>query len=179
MGSNRPSILVVDDEESLAKLYATVLSKDYDVGTAHGGKEALEKIDSETEVVLLDRRMPGTNGDEVLAEIREQDIDVRVGMITAVHPDSSIAEMEFDDYLIKPLESTEIQEAVEQLLALPNYDEQAQELFTIEKKKAVIEGGASRQELAGNEEYEHLVTRLEELEDEVSERIDIPEGDRN
>lgn len=172
MDSNRPSILVVDDEESLANLYDTILSSDYDVTTAHGGQEALEKVDNETDIVLLDRRMPGMNGNEVLTEIREQGLDVRVGMITAVMPDLSIAEMNFDHYLLKPLDRDDLHEAVEQLLALSDHDEQTRELFTISKKRAAIEGDMSRSQLEGEDEYEDLVTRYNELDDEISERID-------
>lgn len=171
MDSNQASLLIVDDETELADLYASVLSDSYDVVTAYSGQEALEKVDDDIDVVLLDRRMPGMNGDEVLTEIRDRDLDVRVGMITAVIPEPSIAEMEFDNYLLKPLDSDEINEAVEQLVALSNHDEQIRELFSLAKKRAVVEETRPKAQLKREDEYNDLVTRFNELDAELSKRI--------
>ena len=82
-----PLVLVVEDEPDLADLYATWLKIDYSVRTAYGGEEAVEQLDDEIDVVLLDRRMPGLSGDEVLTKIRERGIDCYVSMVTAVEPD--------------------------------------------------------------------------------------------
>jgi CheY-like chemotaxis protein len=41
------------------------------VRTAYGGHEALEELSDDVDVILLDRRMPGLSGDEVLEEVRD------------------------------------------------------------------------------------------------------------
>ncbi len=87
MSDDLPLVLVVEDEPDLADLYATWLRGEYRVRVAYGGREALEKLDDEVEVVLLDRRMPDLSGDEALKEIRERGFDCRVAMVTAVEPD--------------------------------------------------------------------------------------------
>ncbi|MDY7082664.1 MAG: response regulator, partial [Halobacteria archaeon] len=61
-----PTIVVVDDEQAVADMYYEWLEGEYDVKKAYDGEEALEKIDQDTDLVLLDRRMPGMSGDEVL-----------------------------------------------------------------------------------------------------------------
>ncbi|MFB6105679.1 MAG: response regulator, partial [Halobacteriaceae archaeon] len=62
----RPTVVVVDDEEGIAEAYSYWLSDEYDVRTAQSGAGALETIDEDVDVVLLDRRMPDRSGDEVL-----------------------------------------------------------------------------------------------------------------
>lgn len=80
-----------------------MLEDEYDVETAYGGRQSLEKIESETDIVLLDRRMPGISGDEVLAEIRDGDLECRVAMITAVDPELDFFGMPLDGFLLKPV----------------------------------------------------------------------------
>ena len=171
MDGNRTSLLVVDDEEGIADVYAAMLADDYDTRTAYGGREALEKINEDIDIVLLDRRMPAPDGDEVLTEIRERGLDVRVGMITATEPDFDIVEMDFDDYLVKPLDSDDLHEAVHKLLTLSKHDEQTRELFSVAKKKAAIEGTVTESRLTEKQEYDDLLRRFSELDDNISERI--------
>jgi len=67
-----PSILVVDDEEHILKLYEKEFSEDgYQVKTAKDAKEGI-KIAQETQVdlVVLDIKMEGKNGLEVLSDFR-------------------------------------------------------------------------------------------------------------
>jgi CheY-like chemotaxis protein len=64
------TVLIVDDESEVADVYALRLREEYETRTAYGGEEALDTIDSDMDVVLLDRRMPDLSGDEVLERIR-------------------------------------------------------------------------------------------------------------
>lgn len=69
-------VLVVDDESHVAEMYRDWLSLDgYSVEVAEGGPEALDAVTEDTDVVLLDRRMPVMSGDEVLAVLRSDDLD--------------------------------------------------------------------------------------------------------
>jgi len=63
-------------------------------------------MDDEVDAVLLDRRMPDVHGDEVLARLREEGCDCPVIMTTAVDPGMDILEMDFEDYLCKPVLGT-------------------------------------------------------------------------
>ena len=103
-GSDTATVLVVDDEEEVADVYALRLRNEYDTRVAYGGEDALETIDVDVDVVLLDRRMPDIPGDEVLEQIREKGYDCRIIMLTAVDPGLDIVEMPFDEYLCKPVE---------------------------------------------------------------------------
>lgn len=169
MTDKPPLVLVVEDEPDLADLYATWLRADYRVRTAYGGKEALEQLDDEIDVILLDRRMPGLSGDEVLEAVRGRGIDCRVSMVTAVEPDFDIIEMGFDTYLVKPVTKEALIETVEELCTRGSYDAGVQELFSLSSKKALLESEKSQSSLVDNEEYQQLSERITELRAELDE----------
>jgi len=157
------SILVVDDEEEVADLYATWLGRDHSVRTAYGGEEALEKADADVDIVFLDRRMPDYAGDEVLERLRERDLDCRVVMVTAVDPDFDILSMEFDDYLTKPIMHEDLDDAVATMCERDEYNETLQEYFALTSKKAALEAEKTAAELRDHDEYQELVRRVEKL----------------
>jgi CheY-like chemotaxis protein len=96
-------ILVVDDEQPIADLFARWLEDEYDVRVAYSGGEALASLDDSLDVVLLDRDMPDMSGDGVLDTIRSRGIDCRVGMVTAVEPDFDVLTLGYDAYVVKPV----------------------------------------------------------------------------
>jgi len=175
MSEQPPLVLVVEDEPDLADLYAAWLGDEYRVRTAYGGQEALEELDAvdgEVDAILLDRRMPGLSGDEVLSAVRERGIDCRVAMVTAVEPDFDILEMGFDDYLVKPVTSDTLKDTVAGLLQRGEYDTEVQELFSLTSKKAMLETEKSATELADNDEYQRLTDRIEELRSRADESLE-------
>lgn len=162
------SVLVVDDESGLADLYMAFLAPQYDVRTATSGPEALQQCDTTIDVTLLDRRMPGMPGDEVLTEIRQRGLDCRVGMLSAVEPDVDIINMPFDDYRVKPVERDDIIGFVETLSERATYDEQSREFFSLASKKAALEQAGND----GGEKYDELVGRMRELREDIGGVLD-------
>lgn len=171
MGEEQPTVLVVEDEPPLIEIYTRWLEEDYEVRTAQNGSEALERIDDEIDIALLDRLMPGMSGDEVLAEIRERAPGCRVAMVTAVEPDFDIIRMGFDDYLTKPVEKEMLLETVERLLARSNYEGLEQELYALVSKRSALQSAKSAQEMSDSEEYEELEARIEELRADLDEAM--------
>jgi DNA-binding response OmpR family regulator len=176
MSPDQSTVLVVDDEQDVADLYAMWLQDHYRVRSAYEGDEALDVLDDSVDVVLLDRRMPGQSGDEVLAVIRERDLDCRVVMVTAVKPDFDILEMGFDDYLVKPVSKDELHEIVERMLTRVDYGAQLQEYFSLVSKKSVLESEKDPETLRGNEEYAELRDDIEELGEEVDDTREQLDG---
>ena len=171
MSSEPPLVLVVEDERDLADLYAAWLRSEYRVRVAYGGREAIEKLDNEVDAALLDRRMPDLSGDETLKAIREEGIQCRVAMVTAVEPDFDIVEMGFDDYLVKPVSRSTLTETVENLLLRSTYDEGIQELFALASKKALLESEKDLATLESNEEYQELSEQVAELRSDLNETL--------
>jgi len=173
MGSNErePTVLVVDDENAVADAYTAQLRSEYDTRTAYGGDEALETVDDDVDVVLLDRRMPDTPGDEVLDEIRERGLSCRVIMVTAVDPDFDIVEMPFEDYLQKPAGRDELIGAIEQQLRAREYDEQFTEYLELTTKVGLLEEQKSRQEIENADEVQEMKARAEELKSNLDQTV--------
>lgn len=171
-GSENATVLVVDDEEEVADVYALRLRNDYDTRVAYGGEDALETIDIDVDIVLLDRRMPDISGDDVLAEIREKGYDCRVIMLTAVDPGLDIVEMPFDDYLCKPVEKDDLVAAIDQQLQIQRYDEQLSEYFEVTSKLALLESELPPQERETSAELDRLNDRAEELREVLDDVLD-------
>ncbi|WP_251344621.1 response regulator [Haloplanus halophilus] len=174
------TVLVVDDEKGLADLYAAWIDEEesYSTRTAYDGEQAFDRIDETVDLVLLDRRMPGLSGDEVLEAIRDRGYDCRVVMVTAVNPDFDVLELPFDEYVVKPLDEEAIHDVVERMLARTNYDEQLQRLYALTSKTAALEAEKSQQELDQSDEFAALESDLEDLQSSLDETIaDLEEED--
>ena len=170
-GTEPATVLVVDDERDVADAYAAQLESEYIVMTAYGGQEALDNLDASVDVVLLDRRMPGLSGDEVLDAIRERGLDVRVAMVTAVDPDFDIIEMPFDDYVIKPVSREDLFETIERLLTCSTYEATLRKYYSLTAKRATLQSNKPQAELDGNESFETLGERIDKLERGLDEAV--------
>jgi len=166
-----PAVLVVDDEDSVREAYTMYLeSASYEVVTAATGGEALIELGPEIDVVLLDRRMPGMSGDEVLEHIEEWESHCRVAMVTAVDPGDDIVDMGFDDYLNKPVSKDELLDTVEQLLLFDRYETLLSEYHSVVRKYALLRSNASS--VRGNDHLRTLEQRRDRLRDEIDAVID-------
>jgi len=101
-------ILIVDDEPDAVELLREFLAgKNYEVSAAANGEEALRKVKAERpHMILLDVRMPGMNGLEVLRQVRQIDQEVGVIIVTAVNEEETGREafkLGAFDYIVKPL----------------------------------------------------------------------------
>lgn len=169
--SERATVAVVEDEQGLADLYTEWLGDSYSTRTAYNGEQALDVIDETVNVVLLDRRMPGLSGDDVLDRLREREHDYQVVMVTAVTPDFDVFELPFDDYVVKPLSEQDIHDVVRRMLTRETYDDQMQRLFGLVSKKATLEATKSDQELESSDEFAALEAEIETLQAELDESV--------
>ncbi|MFB6207523.1 MAG: response regulator [Haloglomus sp.] len=162
------TVLVVDDEEPVREAYTLYLeSADYDVRTARNGGEALTELSPAVDVMLLDRRMPGMSGEEVLEHVVEWHPGCRVAMVTAVDPDPDIVDMAFDDYLTKPVDRDELVGLVEQLLLLDRYETLMDEYHAAVRKRAVLSSYERRQG-TGEDRLTELEARCQSVRSELA-----------
>lgn len=161
-----PTVLIVEDERDLANLYAKWLDT-YDLRTVYDGEEALDRLDETVDIVLLDRRMPGLSGDEVLETIVTRDLSCRVAMVTAVEPDFDIIDMGFDDYVVKPVTEDDLRALIDRLLKRTRYDTQLDRYTTLVAKKAALEAEKPAEELRASHEFATLEARIEKLRGSV------------
>jgi DNA-binding response OmpR family regulator len=167
MNHGSPTVLVVDDNRAIANTYTAFLSDEYSVRTAYDGSEALDELDAEVDVVLLDRRMPEVSGDAVLEEIESRQLDCRVVMLTAVDPDFDIVDMGFDEYIVKPIERGELNDVVSEMVERSTYDDDFRRFLTLVSKKTTLESEKSIDELEASDEYQKIEDRLAERREQV------------
>jgi len=121
MAHKRARILVVDDEAMVRKLLCQKLSRDgYQCEEADGAVQALDGLkDSSIDLVILDIKMPGKSGIELLPEIKTAYPDTAVMMATALN-DVNIAiecmKKGAYDYICKPFNLGEVVLSVEGVL---------------------------------------------------------------
>jgi CheY-like chemotaxis protein len=168
-GEDPVTILIADDEAEICDMYQAYFENEgFRTRVAYGGPETLLKVDDNVDVVLLDRRMPEVSGDKVLEFIRDWNIDCRVIMVTAVNPDESIVEMEFDGYLTKPVSREKLSDTVKQQLLFDRYETLFEKYQTTIRKHALL----AAQEEADSDHLDRLHDRRESLKEKLEETVD-------
>jgi DNA-binding NtrC family response regulator len=113
MSNERTRILVVDDEEIVRESLGGWLEKDgYTVGVLPDGPSALAKLKAERwSILIVDLKMPGMDGLQVLEESKKLHPDLAVVIMTAYATvDTAVAAMKAGayDYLVKPFDPEEL-----------------------------------------------------------------------
>lgn len=115
-------VLVVDDEETIRLALRKFLrSRGYEVDVADSGKAALALLEQGGYVLMLcDVRMPGLTGVELVPLALEKEPELAIIMLTAVNDAGTATEVLSSgatDYLMKPVELADLQQAVDKALA--------------------------------------------------------------
>lgn len=141
------SILVVDDEAIMRESCSRILVKEgYRVATVECGEVALEKFDKAAyDLVLLDLKMPGIGGIDVLGRLKEKDATVTILIMTG-YPSIETAvqaiKLGAHDYITKPFTPDILRKAVDRAL---------------ERKTLVIENSHLRQQLKAKHETDVII----------------------
>lgn len=113
-------ILVVDDELSIRISLGDLLRRDgYQVEVAESAESALEMLKTQSfDLLMVDVKMPGMDGLEMLERVKEDDPDTTVVVMTAYGSiDSAVQAMKLDaiDYVVKPFDPLKIGTLVKQI----------------------------------------------------------------
>jgi DNA-binding response OmpR family regulator len=117
-------VLIVEDDDRLARAVAAGLRhRGMTADVALDGGRALEKLAASTyDVVVLDRDLPGVNGDEICRRLAAARSASRILMLTAARSVRDRVEglgLGADDYLPKPFDFTELVARVQALARRP------------------------------------------------------------
>ncbi|SFX80937.1 two-component system, OmpR family, response regulator ResD [Thermoactinomyces sp. DSM 45891] len=116
----KPSILIVDDEETMLDLLTMILEQDFSITTENDGAKALQLLHQQTfDLCLLDIMMPWTDGLDLLKQLRSLGNGVPVIFISArgeLEDRVEGLELGADDYITKPFEPTEVIARVKSVL---------------------------------------------------------------
>lgn len=121
MNDLQQSVLVVDDEEPIrSALKKYLVQEGYEVTTAATGEEALKVLQRQKiACMLLDVRLPGISGVDLVPRVMEMEPSVALLMLTAVNDATSAAlcmQRGAMDYLTKPIELTDLSRAIQRAL---------------------------------------------------------------
>jgi two-component system, NtrC family, response regulator AtoC len=120
--SDKPSILVVDDEPSMLTYTRMLLeSSNYFVETARSGEEALQKIERKApDLLLVDMQMPKMNGLQTIKACKKIVPDQRIVMVSCVTETRNVVQairLGALDYLTKPIYKAELDAVVSRCLS--------------------------------------------------------------
>ena len=116
------TVLIVDDDKSIRYSLKRMMEGSYAILTAQNGEEALEQVRREPpDLVVMDIKMPGRNGIDVLKEIKSIDPKSLVILMTAYGTtDTAIEAMKYGafDYVLKPFSIPQMKGLIEKALSL-------------------------------------------------------------
>ncbi len=133
-------ILLVDDERNVHYSLQRALGEAFRIISAFSSQEALQKLTSEKpHLILLDVKLPGTDGLETLQRIKVMDRDVPVILLTAYGTtETAITAMKHGayDYLLKPVDIASLRGIMTKALHLRALTEQVDTLLLPESTQA-------------------------------------------
>jgi len=97
------TVLIADDDADFRALYRAWVPDEYDLRMAVDGRDALDQLTDDVDVVVLDRKMPRMRGEAVAATIDKLDLDPVVLMVSSVEPGAMLDHRTIDNYLQKPI----------------------------------------------------------------------------
>jgi DNA-binding NtrC family response regulator len=147
------SILVVDDEEIVRESLSSWLQEDgYEVVTAENGSKALERLpERDWTVLLVDLKMPGMDGIQLMEEVRKTRPDLIILIMTAFATvDTAVNAMKKGayDYLVKPFNPEDLSLSIRKI---------------VEHQKLVQENLFLRKELKKQYRLHDLISKNEEM----------------
>ncbi len=124
--AQKVNILIVDDHpENLLALEAVLTSPNYNLISAHSGKEALKcMLQHDFAVILLDVQMPGLNGFDTakLIKAREKTKNIPIIFITAISQEMEHVHQGYSvgaiDYIFKPFQPETLKKKIEQFVKI-------------------------------------------------------------
>ena len=157
------SVLILEDERMVADILADYFSEPYDVRYARTGTEALEKYTDEIDLVIVDRKLGEMSGDDVAAQIRAEHGQQLILCVSGVAPDNDICELEYDDYVHKPVEEDEMKTRLELLLNRAELDSTTRQYLSLRSKQLALTNtyGKAATKMNG---YKKCTARIEELD---------------
>lgn len=169
--SDQSTVLVVDDEQRVAECYKIFVEQQHNAEVAIGGREAVEKLDENYDIVLLDRRMPDLHGSEVIDYINEEDHACRVIIISAIDPDMEILKNEFVKYIKKPVEQDELLQAIQETIVFDESGQSHIEYLKLIEKAHIMQSEFTKVKLEDNHYYNKIIDSINSMREQFNDNV--------
>jgi DNA-binding NtrC family response regulator len=154
------TLLIIDDDDANCRLIKAIFSAEgMDVAAAHDGQSGIDRVRTEPpDVILLDLRLPGLDGLEVLAKLKQEVPALPVVMLTA-HQDVKTAvratQLGAFDYLTKPFHNEEVVVVVRRALQT-----RALELEVEDLRRQLGAGGGLALQMGPSQKVRELIEQV-------------------
>lgn len=167
------SALVVEDDPDLRRLYRLWLGDEYDVQTVADGESAVDVAGGNADVVVLDRDLPGIDGDTVAHSLNANGFQGSIAMVTGEAPDPSVARLPISEYVRKPIDAAQLQATVDQLSARQAVAPSVRVLFGLLTRRARLDAALDAGHLADSDSFEELHYRIDEQWETVRREFSV------
>lgn len=181
----RPRILVADDNADMRQYLSRLLAEHYDVETVPDGRAALDAArERPPSLILTDVMMPGLDGFQLLAAIRDDQRTRRIPVVmlsARAGEESRVEGMQAgaDDYLIKPFSARELLARISARLEITRLQSEGEQLYrelaeSLEKQVRLRTRQLEQRTtelIKQSEDIRNLSAQLLQIQDEERRRI--------
>lgn len=156
-------VLVVEDDQNQADLYSNWLER-YNVK-----KKKIDELHEENQdktiALLLDRDLEGKSFRKYLKHLDTSEIPVI--MITGLEPSLEIADIEIQDYIVKPVSKETIRQKIQEMEDLKQKTRKQRKIKSLQSRKQILESRLPNKKLEESSKYKDLNKKLKELKDQL------------
>lgn len=182
---SRPRILIADDNADMRQYLSRLLAEHYDVESVPDGRAALDSArERPPNLILSDVMMPGLDGFQLLAAIRDDQRTRRIPVVllsARAGEESRVEGMQAgaDDYLIKPFSARELLARISARLEITRLQAEGEQLYrdlaeSLEKQVKIRTGELEQRTgelMKQSEDIRNLSAQLLQIQDEERRRI--------
>ena len=153
------TVLIIEDDREEVAEYAEWL-EGYAVRTAADGERALDALDADVDVVLLDGELADPTAEELLGRIRARRPDCQIGLLSGVSVGDDVLRLDMDEYVPRPIDRDELRETVARLVDHAAVEGAVETYLSLVARRRRIEARRDDADLADDERYRELTGEI-------------------
>jgi len=167
---DEPVVLIAVAESERAAHYADWLDDRFDPHVVGTAQEAMESLEAEPALLLLDRRLPDRPGDDVLGAVRAADLTTRVAMLTS--RDVELDHLDVETVAPYPEDEDAFADVMESLRAEPGLERAVRSYRRLAERRAALAEELEEQAADSRTDYQTLSAKLTAQRDRIVDRLD-------
>jgi DNA-binding response OmpR family regulator len=153
------TVLIIEADSEAVAEYAEWL-EGYAVRTAADGERALDALDADVDVVLLDGELADPTAEELLGRIRARRPDCQIGLLSGVSVGDDVLRLDMDEYVPRPIDRDELRKTVARLVDHAAVEGAVETYLSLVARRRRIEARRDDADLADDERYRELTGEI-------------------